>query len=88
MSENANKPGDAKKPLDAELFEGEARPAEEVSQYGDETDTPLRRKKAPDKKKILIYAHYYDPDVASTGQILQDLAEGMLSDFDATVDGS
>jgi len=37
------------------------------------------------KKKILIYAHYYAPDVASTGQILQDQAEGMLSDFDVTV---
>ena len=29
------------------------------------------------KKKMLIYAHYYAPDVASTGQILQDQAEGM-----------
>ncbi len=37
------------------------------------------------KKKILIYAHYYAPDVASTGQILQDLAEGMKKDFDVTV---
>ena len=37
------------------------------------------------KKKLLIYAHYYAPDVASTGQILQDQAEGMLSDFDVTV---
>ena len=37
------------------------------------------------KKKFLIYAHYYAPDVASTGQILQDQAEGMLSDFDVTV---
>lgn len=37
------------------------------------------------KKKILIYAHYYAPDVASTGQILQNQAEGMLSDFDVTV---
>ncbi len=51
MSENANKPDGAKKPLDAELFEGEARPAEEASQYGDETDTPVRRKKVPAKKK-------------------------------------
>lgn len=37
------------------------------------------------KKKILIFAHYYAPDVASTGQILQDQAEGMLSEFDVTV---
>lgn len=37
------------------------------------------------KKKILIYAHYYAPDVASTGQILQDMAEGMTSEFDVTV---
>ena len=27
------------------------------------------------KKKLLIYAHYYVPDVASTGQILKELAE-------------
>ena len=38
-----------------------------------------------DKKKILIYAHYYAPDVASTGQILQDLAEGMKDEFEVTV---
>ena len=37
------------------------------------------------KEKLLIYAHYYIPDVASTGQILQDLAEGMKDDFDVTV---
>lgn len=37
------------------------------------------------KKTILIYAHYYAPDVASTGQILQDLAEGMKNEFDVTV---
>ena len=37
------------------------------------------------KKKILIYAHYYAPDAASTGQILQDMAEGMLDSFDVTV---
>ena len=37
------------------------------------------------KKKLLIYAHYYAPDVASTGQILQDQAEGMKDDFDVTV---
>lgn len=37
------------------------------------------------KKKILIFAHYYAPDTASTGQILKDQAEGMLSEFDVTV---
>ena len=37
------------------------------------------------KKKILIYAHYYAPDVASTGQILQDQAEGMKDEYDVTV---
>lgn len=38
-----------------------------------------------EKKKLLIYAHYYAPDVASTGQILKELAEGMLDVFDITV---
>lgn len=37
------------------------------------------------KKKLLIYAHYYAPDVASTGQILQDLAEDIKDEFDVTV---
>jgi len=37
------------------------------------------------KKRILIYAHYYVPDAASTGQILKELAEGMLDTFDVTV---
>ena len=37
------------------------------------------------KKKLLIYAHYYAPDVASTGQILQDMAEGMTDYFDVAV---
>ena len=37
------------------------------------------------KKKLLIYAHYYYPDVASTGQILTELAEGMKDYFDITV---
>jgi len=37
------------------------------------------------KKKLLIYAHYYSPDVASTGQILKELAEGMIHEFDITV---
>ena len=38
-----------------------------------------------DKKKILIFAHYYYPDVASTAQLLKDLAEGMTDEFDVTV---
>jgi glycosyltransferase involved in cell wall biosynthesis len=37
------------------------------------------------KKKLLIYAHYYYPDVASTGQILQELAEGLKERFEITV---
>lgn len=37
------------------------------------------------KKKLLVYAHYYIPDTASTGQILKELAEGMLTEFDITV---
>ena len=39
----------------------------------------------PVKKRLLIYAHYYAPDVAATGQILTELAEGLLDDFDCTV---
>ena len=38
-----------------------------------------------EKKKLLIYAHYYIPDTASTGQILSELAEGMLDRLDVTV---
>ena len=37
------------------------------------------------KKKLLIFAHYYAPDTASTGQILKDQAEGMLDEFDVTI---
>ena len=37
------------------------------------------------KRRLLIYAHYYIPDVASTGQILSELAEGLLDSFDVTV---
>ena len=37
------------------------------------------------KKKLLVYAHYYYPDVASTGQILRELCEGMRDEFDITV---
>ena len=38
-----------------------------------------------EKKKILIFAQYYAPDKASTGQILKDQAEGMRDEFDVTV---
>lgn len=37
------------------------------------------------KYKLLIYAHYYTPDVASTGQLLKDLAEGLYEKFEVTV---
>lgn len=38
-----------------------------------------------EKERLLIYAHYYTPDVASTGQILKDLAEGLKDTFDVTI---
>lgn len=38
-----------------------------------------------DRKNLLIYAHYYYPDVASTGQILTELAEGLRDVFHTTV---
>lgn len=41
--------------------------------------------KEPNKKKLLIFAHYYTPDTASTGQILREMAEGMFHQFDITV---
>ncbi|MCD8328866.1 MAG: glycosyltransferase family 4 protein [Ruminococcus sp.] len=42
--------------------------------------------KANNKKNLLLYAHYYEKkDVASTGQILQELAEGMTDTFNITV---
>ncbi|WP_054199108.1 glycosyltransferase family 4 protein [Clostridium baratii] len=37
------------------------------------------------KKKMLVYAHYYYPDVASTGQILAELCEGLKNSLDITV---
>lgn len=43
------------------------------------------RMSEPKKKRILIFAHYYAPDTASTGQILQDMAEGMTDEFDVTI---
>lgn len=38
-----------------------------------------------DKKKLLVYAHYFYPDVASTAQILTELLEGLEKDFEITV---
>lgn len=42
-------------------------------------------KNRKEKKHLLIYAHYYHPDTASTGQILKELAEGLLETFKVTV---
>lgn len=36
-------------------------------------------------KKLLVYAHYYYPDVASTGQILTELCESLVDTYDVTV---
>lgn len=38
-----------------------------------------------EKERLLIYAHYYYPDVASTGQLITELAEGLIDEFDVTV---
>lgn len=43
------------------------------------------KKESAGKKNLLIYAHYYIPDTASTGQILRELAEGMLDKFNITI---
>lgn len=37
------------------------------------------------KKNVLVYAHYFYPDVASTGQLLTELCEGLRDDFNMTV---
>lgn len=37
------------------------------------------------KKKLLVYAHYFYPDVASTGQILTELCCGLEEYFEITV---
>ena len=37
------------------------------------------------KKRLLVYAHYFYADVASTGQILTELCEGLCNDFEITV---
>ena len=44
-----------------------------------------RRVKAGKKPRMLIYAHYYYPDVASTGQLLTELAESLADRLDITV---
>lgn len=37
------------------------------------------------KKKLLMYTNYFYPEVATTGQILTELAEGLTYTFDVTV---
>lgn len=37
------------------------------------------------KKKLLMYTNYFYPEVATTGQILTELAEGLAATFDITV---
>lgn len=37
------------------------------------------------RKKLLMYVHYYYPDVASTAQIYTDLCRGLKAEFDITV---
>ena len=39
----------------------------------------------PKKPTLLIHAHYYPPDPAATGQLLQELAEGLSDRFAVTV---
>ena len=37
------------------------------------------------KKSLLMYTNYFYPEVATTGQILTELAEGLSETFDVTV---
>ncbi len=37
------------------------------------------------KKKLLLYANYFYPEFASTGQLLTEMCEGLVDDFDITV---
>lgn len=37
------------------------------------------------KKHLLVYAHYFYPDVASTGQLLTEVCESLTDDFNVTV---
>ena len=41
--------------------------------------------RADSRPHLLMYAHYYVPDSASTGQILAELAEGLLDQFKVSV---
>lgn len=42
-------------------------------------------KNLKNKPHLLLYAHYYYPDVASTGQLLSELVEGISKEFLVTV---
>ncbi len=58
------------------------------SWMGKKTDTlfGIKQEDAGDSRPhLLIFAHYYIPDVASTGQIIKELAEGLLDTFRVTV---
>ena len=37
------------------------------------------------KKKLLLYANYFYPEYASTGQLLTEMCEGLIDEFDITV---
>ncbi len=58
------------------------------SWMGKKTDTlsGIKQEATGDSRPhLLIFAHYYIPDVASTGQIIKELAEGLLDTFRVTV---
>lgn len=40
---------------------------------------------AEEKRRLLVYAHYYTPDTAATAQMLKELLEGMREQFHITV---
>lgn len=42
-------------------------------------------KKTDQKKKLLVYANYYYPELASTAQLCTDICEGLKDTFDITV---
>ncbi|WP_242839096.1 glycosyltransferase family 4 protein [Butyrivibrio sp. MC2021] len=70
------------------IYTGKKAGLSEVVRFGMACipDSFKRQVKDPeDKKDLLIYAHYYYPDVASTGQILTELAEGLGDTFHTTV---
>ena len=35
-----------------------------------------------EKTKLLLYANYFYPEYASTGQLLTEMCEGLTDDFD------